>query len=61
MQIVHALFFSHIKLHIFLNAHTCELVCHPFPCLNKVMAVSLGEEGRTGTNGEWSEIWVAGA
>jgi hypothetical protein len=39
LQIVHC-----IKLHIFMNADTRELVCRPFPCLNKVMAVSPGGE-----------------
>jgi hypothetical protein len=43
------------------KSDTYELVCHPFTCLNMVMAVSPGAEGKRGANEEWSEIWVVGA
>jgi hypothetical protein len=47
-------FFKYQITHI-PKSDTCELVCHPVPCLNKAMAVSPGMEGKRGAN-EWSEI-----
>ena len=56
MQVLHA-FFKYQITHI-PKSDTYELVCHPFPCLDKIMAVKPGVEGKRGANEEWSEIWV---
>jgi hypothetical protein len=53
-------FFKYKITHI-PKSDTHKLVHHPFPCLNKVMAVSPGMEGKRRANEEWSEIWVVGA
>jgi len=56
VQVLHA-FFKYQITHI-PKSDTYELVCHPFPCLDKIMAVKPGVEGKRGANEEWSEIWV---
>jgi hypothetical protein len=53
-------FFKYQITHI-PKSETYELVHHPFPYLNKVMAVSPVVEGKRRANEEWSEIWVVGA
>jgi hypothetical protein len=53
-------FFKYQITHI-PKSDTYELVRHHFACLNKVMAVSPGVEGRRRANEEWNEIWVVGA
>jgi len=53
-------FFKYQITHI-PKSDTHELVCDPFPCLNKVIAVSPSVEGKRGASEEWSEIWVVGA
>jgi hypothetical protein len=53
-------FFKYQITHI-PKSDTYELVSNPFPCLNKVMAVSSGVEGKRGANEKWSEMWVVGA